>query len=115
MDLDAVQIFKTDEFYVMYASLYVNFASYAIGVIFGSFYYEYKNLKIESNVRNNIIWACFSFILPAFLIYMCTLQYSVLWAAIIGPFAKPTISLCLAIGILGMTFGLGGKHVLTAA
>ncbi|VEN34501.1 unnamed protein product [Callosobruchus maculatus] len=84
IDLDAVQIFKTDEFYVMYASLYVNFASYAIGVIFGSFYYEYKNLKIESNV------------------------YSVLWAAIIGPFAKPTISLCLAIGILGMTFGLGG-------
>ncbi|VEN34505.1 unnamed protein product [Callosobruchus maculatus] len=83
VDLDAVQIFKADEFYVMYSSLYVNFGSYAIGVIFGSFYYEYKNLKIESNV------------------------YSVLWAAIIGPFAKPSISLCLAIGILGMTFGLG--------
>ncbi|VEN34510.1 unnamed protein product [Callosobruchus maculatus] len=84
VDLDGIQIFKADEFYVMYSSLYVNFGSYAIGVIFGSFHYEYRNLKIESNV------------------------YSVLWAAIIGPFAKPTISLCLAIGILGMTFGLGG-------
>nr|CAI5833137.1 unnamed protein product [Callosobruchus analis] len=83
-DLDAVQVFQADEFYVMYSSLYVNFASYAIGVIFGSFYYEYKNIKIENSV------------------------YPALWAAIIGPFAKPTISFCLSIGIMGMAFGLGG-------
>nr|CAI5833136.1 unnamed protein product [Callosobruchus analis] len=82
-DLDAVQVFQADEFYVMYSSLYVNFASYAIGVIFGSFYYEYKNIKIENSV------------------------YPALWAAIIGPFAKPTISFCLSIGIMGMAFGLG--------
>nr|CAH7726625.1 unnamed protein product [Callosobruchus chinensis] len=83
-DIDAVEIFKTDEFYVMYAALYVNFGSYAIGVLFGSVHYEYKNLKIENSL------------------------YSVLWAAIIGPFVKPTISLCLCVGIFGMTLGLGG-------
>nr|CAI5833132.1 unnamed protein product [Callosobruchus analis] len=96
----------------MYSSLYVNFASYAIGVIFGSFYYEYKNIKIENSVRNNIIWACFTLIFPALLIYMCTLPYPALWAAIIGPFAKPTISFCLSIGIMGMAFGLGGEDIL---
>nr|CAH7726638.1 unnamed protein product [Callosobruchus chinensis] len=69
----------------------------------------------KNKTRNNIIWACFTFILPACLIYMCTLPYPVLWAALIGPFAKPTISFCISVGILGMTFGLGGSSYLNVS
>ncbi|VEN34493.1 unnamed protein product [Callosobruchus maculatus] len=107
-DLDASGLFGKGRFIVMYSSLYVNFGSYAIGVIFGSFYNKYKNMKIEDSLRNNILWACFMFVLPSIILYMATFTYSALWAAIIGPFVKPTISLCLSIGIFGMVFGLGG-------
>nr|CAH7726628.1 unnamed protein product [Callosobruchus chinensis] len=107
-DIDISGIFGKDKFFVMYSSLYVNFGSYAIGLIFGSFYNQYRSIKIENSLRNNLVWACFMFVLPAIILYMATFKYSVLWAAIIGPFVKPTISLCLCVGIFGMTLGLGG-------
>nr|CAH7726635.1 unnamed protein product [Callosobruchus chinensis] len=71
-DIDAVEIFKTDEFYVMYAALYVNFGSYAIGVLFGSVHYEYKNLKIE----NSLTIGLWLLLVAVFIYYRF---YSILW------------------------------------
>nr|CAI5833139.1 unnamed protein product [Callosobruchus analis] len=107
-DLDISGIFGKGKFFVMYGSIYVNFGSYAVGVIFGSFYHQYKNIKVENSLKNNLLWACFMFVFPTVVLYFTTFTYSTLWAAIIGPFVKPSASLCLAIGIFGMTLGLGG-------
>nr|XP_023027513.1 O-acyltransferase like protein-like [Leptinotarsa decemlineata] len=96
------------EMYVLYTSLYINYGSYGVGLIFGYLYHRYRNQTFASNMFVSGIWLLLFIGLPAVSIYGTLFEYSRLTSALLGPTLKPLFASGVAIGLFGMIHGLGG-------
>ncbi|KAG5898237.1 hypothetical protein JTB14_029616 [Gonioctena quinquepunctata] len=96
------------EMYVLHTSFYINYGSYGVGLLFGVLYHRYKNHNFNFSRVDTCLWLLLFFGLPFIAIYGMLFEYSRLVSAILGPTLKPLFALGIAIGLFGMTNGLGG-------
>ncbi|XP_074032979.1 O-acyltransferase like protein isoform X1 [Leptinotarsa decemlineata] len=93
---------------VLYSSFYSNFGGYGIGLIFGGLYHKYKNHTIKVNEVVTYSWLLVFFGLPISAVYLSLFEYPRLLSAILGATLKLVFSLGVAVGILGLSHGIGG-------
>ncbi|KAG5895118.1 hypothetical protein JTB14_008555 [Gonioctena quinquepunctata] len=94
--------------YVLYTSFYTNFGSYGIGLIFGGLYHKYKSHAFKVNESITYSWLLVSFGFPISAVYLSMFEYPRLITGIVGATLKPMFSMGIAVGILGISHGIGG-------
>ncbi|CAH0549049.1 unnamed protein product, partial [Brassicogethes aeneus] len=94
--------------FLWYLSPLSNTPSFFLGLIFATIYYRYNNAKIFQKQIVKLLWfVCFAGI-PLLSIFLSIYHYDKFTTVFLGSILKPMYSLGIAIGVLGMTQGIGG-------
>nr|XP_023025743.1 O-acyltransferase like protein-like [Leptinotarsa decemlineata] len=100
--------FRSFNFNAIYSSNYANMATYMVGLCFGYVYSKMKNGHFFVNTSSKIIcWLAFLG-LPVSVVLASSHYYSRFVSAILSGILKPLYAVGIAVGILGMSQGIGG-------
>ncbi|KAJ8925659.1 hypothetical protein NQ315_009504 [Exocentrus adspersus] len=93
---------------VYYYATYPNWGTSLMGVSLGLFYIKNKHRTVPNNWVVTSVWLLLFFGLPSAAIFIAKSRLRGIPAAVLGPLIKPLFSLGVGIGILGMSYNIGG-------
>ncbi|CAG9859868.1 unnamed protein product [Phyllotreta striolata] len=108
--LDIRHFRHSSVFLIAYSSTVSNMSASFLGVIFGAIYFKYKNIRIVRITQISLyLWVILFFGLPLSAVFINLIEYNRLESSFIGSLIRPMFNLGMGIGILGMSYKLGGN------